>query len=125
MRKLCKNVLSYVYNNCTWRLAWYLTIVTALTIYILRIWDYAISFALFRDSNFDGNNLLFVVWIITLLSPIIRFEFKGTKAGLDIGSDKNAFIKKADDVLVSNIDFSDIDDKLSKVKGAIENELDK
>ena len=67
-----------------WRLLWYFISVTSLTIYVICNWRYVIDFTPF--TNFDGNNLLFVVWIIIVTLPFIRLESEKGKAGLDTGS---------------------------------------
>ena len=67
-----------------WRLVWYFVVVVALTIYIICNWSSAISFTPFND--FDGNNLLFVVWIVFASLPFLRIEFEKGKAGLDTGN---------------------------------------
>ena len=67
-----------------WRIIWYFVVVAALTVYIICKWTYAIDFTPFSD--FNGNNLLFVVWIAFVSLPFLRIEFEKGKAGLDTGN---------------------------------------
>ena len=114
-----------------WRILWYISIVAGLSTYIVRNWSYAIDFTPF--SNFNGNNLLFVVWIIVILLPCIRVEFKGGKAGLHTGNSENEYIKTSDVVVAKNMsppssienDITRFEQKINAAKGVFDNELDK
>lgn len=53
-----------------------LTFVT-LTIYVIKNWNSCISMQFF--SQFNGNNILFLVWIILILLLIYEVEGKGIK----------------------------------------------
>ena len=70
-----KRFMKFVVDNYVplIRLFVYLLITIASTIYVFCNWDRATSFTFF--SEFNGVNLIFVVWIVLLLMPIItRFE---------------------------------------------------
>ena len=103
--------------------AWYFVTVTLLTIYIIRNWCYAIEFTPFSD--FNGNNLLFVVWIIIVVLPFIRLESEKGKAGLDTGSDWD---NKADAATAKNIKppmsneegINELEAKINEVKRGAE-----
>ena len=114
MKKFIAEKWKYVLANCTWRLIWFLTILIALTIYVLCIWDYAIDFTPF--SNFDGNNLLFVVWIVILLSPIVRLKVKGVETGLYL-KDENPFNKGIETALRDSGNHDEIIRKMAEMKG--------
>ena len=90
------NVGGFLRSN--WRLIWYFVVVVALTVYVICNWSRAISFTPFSD--FDGNNLLFVVWIIFASLPFLRIEYEKGKAGLDTGNnwDKEVDIAKLKNV---------------------------
>ena len=49
----------------------------ALTLYVIKNWDSCISMQFF--SSFDGDNILFLVWIILTLLIIYEVEGKGIK----------------------------------------------
>lgn len=52
-------------------------ILLALTVYIIRNWNSCVSMQFF--SNFDGNNILFLVWIILIFLMLYDVEAKGVK----------------------------------------------
>lgn len=52
-------------------------ILIVLTIYIIRNWVACISMQLFSD--FDGNNILFFVWLVLVLLMLYDVEAKGVK----------------------------------------------
>ena len=52
-------------------------ILIVLTVYIIRNWDSCISMQFF--SNFNGNNILFFVWIILIFLMLYDVEAKGVK----------------------------------------------
>lgn len=52
-------------------------ILIVLTVYIIRNWDSCVSMQFF--SNFDGNNILFLVWIILIFLMLYDIEAKGVK----------------------------------------------
>jgi hypothetical protein len=55
----------------------YGVLLIALSRYILTHWDECISMQFF--SCFDGNNILFLVWIILIVLPFYSIEGKGFK----------------------------------------------
>jgi hypothetical protein len=105
-----------------WRLIWYFVAALLLTVYIIYNWEAVISFTPFSD--FDGNNLLFVVWIIVVSLPFIRIEFGKGKAGLDTGSNWD---NKADAATAKNIkpptskedEISEIEEKITEAKRGV------
>ena len=52
-------------------------ILIVLTVYIIRNWDSCISMQFF--SNFNGDNILFFVWIILIFLMLYDVEAKGVK----------------------------------------------
>ena len=102
-----------------WRLIWYFVATSLLTVYVICNWAVVITFTPFSD--FDGNNLLFVVWIIVVSLPFIRIEFGKGKAGLDTG---NNWDEKADAATAKNIkpptskdeDINEIEAKINDAK---------
>lgn len=55
----------------------HVVIFLALTLYVIKNWNSCISMQFF--SSFDGNNILFLVWIILILLIIYEVEGKGIK----------------------------------------------
>lgn len=55
----------------------YILILTILTFYIICNWEKCISMQFF--AQFDGNNILFLVWIASVLLFFYDVEFKGGK----------------------------------------------
>lgn len=55
----------------------YVVLVIALTKYIFCNWEKCISMRFF--TQFDGNNILFIVWILLLVLPFYDIEIKETK----------------------------------------------
>lgn len=55
----------------------YWGLVGLLTIYIISNWQKCISMQFF--SQFDGNNILFLVWILLVILPFYDIEGKGIK----------------------------------------------
>lgn len=63
------------------RIVWYITLVAFSTIYVIERWDTIVEFTFF--TSFNGNNVLFIMWIILLLLPLFNnFEGFGIKFGL-------------------------------------------
>jgi len=108
-----------------WRFLWYLFVVVVLTTYIICNWHTVIDFTPF--SNFDGNNLLFIVWLLLLVLPFIRIEFGKVKSGLDTGSN---WSETAGAATASNIiapvspdkAISELEKKINMVKEGAGNE---
>lgn len=46
-----------------------------LTIYVLRNWEKCISMEFFK--SFNGNNILFIVWILMIIFTIYDIKIKG------------------------------------------------
>lgn len=72
----------------------YMVVLAILTRYIVCNWDKCISMQLF--SQFDGNNILFLVWIaliILFFYDVEGKEFKVHRKGLNIAQKK---IQEAD-----------------------------
>lgn len=55
----------------------YWCLVGALTLYVMSNWGKCISMQFF--SRFDGNNILFLVWILLIVLPFYDIEGKGIK----------------------------------------------
>ena len=55
----------------------YAGLLIALTIYIICNWEKCISMQFF--SQFDGNNILFLVWILLFVLPFYDIEIKVAK----------------------------------------------
>lgn len=55
----------------------HVVIFLALTVYVINNWNLCISMQFF--SRFDGNNILFLVWIVIILLIIYEVEGKGIK----------------------------------------------
>lgn len=70
-------------------LALYILLLLALSAYIILHWNECISMQFF--SKFDGNNILFLVWIVLLVLPFYVVEgggFRFHMRGLDEMSEK-------------------------------------
>jgi len=95
------------------RIYWYILVVISLTIYIISNWLCAISFTFF--SEFNGMNLLFIVWIILLILPCIG-KFEGF--GFKVETPFERLKKTADDIIArpNKNDIADIEKKLATVK---------
>ena len=52
-------------------------VLIVLTVYIIKNWDLCISMQFF--SEFNGNNILFFVWIVLLFLMLYDVEAKGVK----------------------------------------------
>lgn len=55
----------------------YPSVLAILTVYIFFNWKICVSMQFF--SKFDGNNILFIVWIILIVLPFYDIEGKGFK----------------------------------------------
>ena len=55
----------------------YIVLIIALTKYIFCNWEKCISMQFF--SQFDGNNILFLVWILLFVLPFYDIEIKEAK----------------------------------------------
>lgn len=55
----------------------YIVLIIALTKYIFCNWEKCISMQFF--SQFDGNNILFLVWILLFVLPFYDVEIKEAK----------------------------------------------
>ena len=66
----------------------YLIILTCLTIYVIINWSECISMQFF--SSFDGDNILFLVWIILIILVFYDVEAKDTKIHVKKVDDEQA-----------------------------------
>lgn len=66
-----KNIIRYRHN------IFYYIVEISLTVYVLLNWEKCIKMQFF--SHFDGNNILFIVWIIIIFLAIYDVEAKGIK----------------------------------------------
>lgn len=55
----------------------YIVLIIALTKYVFCNWEECISMQFF--SQFDGNNILFLVWILLFVLPFYDIEIKEAK----------------------------------------------
>ena len=55
----------------------HIVVFVLLTIYVIKNWNICVSMQFF--SHFDGNNILFLVWILLILLIIYEVEGKGIK----------------------------------------------
>ena len=133
MKQKYKKIKGWAYNKVyphierNRRRYWYIIIMSLLTTYVIRNWAYAIEFTPFSD--FNGINLLFVVWIIIGLLPLFdKIEIPGFK--MQKPSDiKLNFEKAADKANAQNLpmkafsgdDVSKIKKKLGEIKEVQEN----
>ena len=92
-----------------------------LTIYVLRNWEKCISMEFFK--SFNGNNILFIVWILMIIFTIYDIEIKGFKMSerkqkIDIANSQYEInnIK----VILDNFQ-NEIDDAKQKVKESSKN----
>lgn len=68
---MLKNIIRYRHN------IFYYIVEVSLTVYVLLNWEKCIKMQFF--SHFDGNNILFIVWIIIIFLAIYDVEAKGIK----------------------------------------------
>lgn len=69
--KVCKFLSRWIYAIFHW------IVLISLTIYIIQNWEKCISMHFF--SSFDGNNILFLVWLILIFLMLYDVEAKGFK----------------------------------------------
>ncbi len=55
----------------------YIVLLTILSSYILINWKICVTMTFFEQ--FDGNNILFLIWIVLLILPFYDVEAKGWK----------------------------------------------
>lgn len=55
----------------------YAALLTILSVYILNNWEICVTMTFFEQ--FDGNNILFLIWIVLLILPFYDVEAKGWK----------------------------------------------
>lgn len=55
----------------------YILLLTTLSSYIVVNWEKCIAMKFFEQ--FDGNNILFLIWIVLLILPFYDIEAKGWK----------------------------------------------
>lgn len=77
------------------RIYWYIISLVWITVYVVLNWCLVINFTPFND--FDGNNLLFVVWLLLIVIPSVG-KFKGLGIELESPfSGDDEYRDKADD----------------------------
>lgn len=99
------------------RKIWYLILLILSTIYVIK------NFTTFVNScfacHFNGNSIIFILWIILLIMPLIDsiegYGFKFNKDGYDWERQSNELKKLREDVL-NNDNYSNIDDLKSKLE---------
>ena len=67
-KKISRWILQHPY------LAFHLLVLGALTLYVVSHWNLCISMQFF--SRFDGNNILFLAWIILIFLTIYKVKVK-------------------------------------------------
>lgn len=99
------------------RKIWYLILLILSTIYVIK------NFSTFVNScfacHFNGNSIIFILWIILLIMPLIDsiegYGFKFNKDGDDLEKQSDKLKKLREDVL-NNDNYSNIDDLKSKLE---------
>jgi len=84
-----------IHNNLEepFRIYWYVAVFIFLTVYVIVNRCVVADFTFFTE--FDGMNLLFIIWVIMLLLPCLgNFEISGFKYG-KLGRKMSDITKKA------------------------------
>lgn len=71
MKMACKWCKSHIYT------IFHIIVLTSLTVYVILNWRLCISMQFF--SQFNGNNILFLVWILLILLTLYDVEAKDIK----------------------------------------------
>lgn len=85
IKKLCIKIINFVriyYLNIL-----FFILMTILSIYVIYNWDKCISMKFFEQ--FDGNNILFLVWLALLILRFHDIEAKGFKLRRNMQRDFN------------------------------------
>lgn len=75
LKKLWDVSRNFISNH--WRAVFHFLVLVLLTIYVVCNWKDCITMQFFQD--FDGNNILFLIWIILIFFIIYDVEAKGIK----------------------------------------------
>lgn len=75
LKKLWDVSRNFISNH--WRAVFHFLVLVLLTIYVVCNWKGCITMQFFQD--FDGNNILFLIWIILIFFIIYDVEAKGIK----------------------------------------------
>ena len=75
MKKIIKRVINWIRLRIYEIL--YMLLLIILSIYIIMNWKTCITMKFFEQ--FDGNNILFLVWIVLLILPFYDVEAEGWK----------------------------------------------
>ena len=75
IKKIISNIIEFLKSHFSG--AVHFLVLTLLSIYVLSNWETCISMQFF--SQFDGNNILFLVWIVLIFLLIYEVEGKGIK----------------------------------------------
>ena len=109
VKRIAKGISRY-YRNIV-----YIIIVLILWGYLIYNWEKCISMQLF--SQFDGNNILFLVGIALIILPFFRFEIegKGIKVQAEMRKEMQADFQNADSdykiKLIQKLISSDSEDR--------------
>ncbi len=99
------------------RKIWYLILLIVSTIYVIM--NFTTFINLCFACHFNGNSIIFILWIILLLMPLIDsiegYGFKFNKDGYDWERQSNELKKLREEVL-NNDNYPNIDDLKSKVE---------
>lgn len=75
VKRIWNAAKDFVANH--WRATFHFIVLCILTVYVVRNWADCIKMQFFQD--FDGNNILFLTWIILIFFIIYDVEAKGIK----------------------------------------------
>lgn len=99
------------------RKIWYLILLIVSTIYVIM--NFTTFINLCFACHFNGNSIIFILWIILLLMPLIDsiegYGFKFNKDGYDWERQSNELKKLREEVL-NNDNYPNIDDLKSKLE---------
>lgn len=79
----------------------HIVVLVSLSIYIYSHWELCISMQFF--SSFDGNNILFLCWIVLIFLILYRVEGKGIKVDRRKQEDKDKLANERNEYMINQL----------------------
>ena len=79
----------------------HIVVLVSLSIYIYSHWELCISMQFF--SSFDGNNILFLCWIVLIFLILYRVEGKGIKVDRRKQEDKDKLANERNEYIINQL----------------------
>lgn len=123
IRKICKIIVQFCKRIIHWIISnryilLYICIIAILSTYIIHNWNKCISMRFFEQ--FDGNNILFLVWIALIILFFYDIEAKGWKIHMKGYNETKKNIEKAESNYEIEKQINQVNSNLESLKAKMQ-----